>query len=75
MPCVSVQATAVLVVFMTVAVNACVEPAVTVAVPGVTETVMAGIVIVAEDDLLLSACEVAVIVTVRVLDGGVVGAV
>lgn len=61
--------------FVTVAVNACVEPEVTVAVLGATETVTAGTVIVAEDDLLGSACDVAVIVTVSVLDGGVVGAV
>jgi len=42
----------------------------TLALPGETATVMAGTVIVAEPDLVVSAAEVAVMVTVRLLAGG-----
>jgi len=56
--------------FVTVAVNWAVAVARTVALPGETETVMAGTVIVAEPDLVVSATEVAVRVTVRLLAGG-----
>jgi hypothetical protein len=61
----------------TVAVNWAVVPAWTVAVGGVTETEtgVAGILMVAEAAFDESAPEVAVIVTVRSPDGGVVGAV
>jgi len=55
---------------VTVAVNWAVAVARTVALPGETETVMAGTVIVAELDLVESATEVALTVTVRVLAGG-----
>ena len=62
---------------VTVAVNGAVAPASTVAVGGVTETEtgVAGILMVAEAAFDESAPEVAVIVTVRSPDGGVVGAV
>jgi hypothetical protein len=42
---------------------------------GVTEIVIASTVTVAEADAELSATEVAVMVTVKLLDGGVAGAV
>jgi len=42
----------------------------TLAVGGATETLIAGTVIVAEPDLVVSAAEVAVMVTVRLLAGG-----
>ncbi len=73
------QVTAVLVVFCTVAANACDAPAVTVAVPGAIE-ILTGVgeeaevmVTVADADLLVSACEMAVTVTVAGL-GTVAGA-
>lgn len=47
----------------------------TVALVGETETVIARTVIVVEADLEVSATEVALIVTVRSLAGGVLGAV
>jgi hypothetical protein len=62
---------------VTVAVNCDVAPACTVSVLGVTETetVLAGIVMVAEAAFDESATEVAVIVTVKAAESGVVGAV
>jgi hypothetical protein len=61
---------------VTVAVNIAVAPSCTVAVLGVTETaVPAGTVIVADFDTEVLATEVAVMVTVKLLAGGVVGAV
>jgi hypothetical protein len=62
---------------VTVAVNCDVAPACTVAVLGVTETetVLAGIVMVAEAAFDESATEVAVTVTVKAAESGVVGAV
>ena len=74
-PCVKLQVTAGLEVFITVAVNCCVAPGRTVGAVGATEMVTAGTVIVAEAFLVLSATDVAVIVTVRSLGGGVAGAV
>jgi hypothetical protein len=74
-PCVSFQVTATLEVFITVAVNCCVAPGKTVGVRGATEIVTAGTVIVAEFDLVVSLAEVAVIVTVRAVVGGLAGAV
>jgi hypothetical protein len=71
----SVQVTAVLLVFVTVAENCLVAVACTVAVDGETEIVTAGTVMVAEFDLVVSVTEVDVIVTVRALVGGVAGAV
>jgi hypothetical protein len=62
--------------FVTVAVNCAVAPACTAAVLGVTETVIpAGTVTVADADAEVSATEVAVMVTVNLLAGGVAGAV
>lgn len=55
---------------LTVAVKFCVPPTGTLALPGETATAMAGTVIVAEPDLVVSAAEVAVMVTVRLLAGG-----
>lgn len=55
---------------LTVAVKFCVPLTGTLALLGETATVMAGTVIVAEPDLVVSAAEVAVMVTVRVLAGG-----
>jgi hypothetical protein len=64
---------------VTVAVNRAVAPAATVAVPGATETAIArtapATVIVAEADFDVSATEVAVMVTVKPPDGGLVGGV
>jgi hypothetical protein len=62
---------------VTVAVNCAVVPGDTVAELGETETVIAGTVtvMVAEADFDVSATEVAVIVTVKPADGGLVGAV
>ncbi len=62
---------------VTVAVNCFVAPASTVAVDGVTETERAveGIVMVAEAVFDESATELAVIVTVKAAESGVVGAV
>ena len=54
----------------TVAVNDCVPFTGTLAVAGATETVMAGTVMVAELVLVVSATEVALTVTVRLLAGG-----
>ena len=71
---VTVQVTPVFDVFVAVAVNCCVFPARTVAVVGETETLTTGTVIVAEFDLLVSVAEVAVIVTVSALAGGLAGA-
>ncbi len=70
-PCVRVQVTPLLPASLpTVAVNGCVPFTGTLAVGGATETVMAGTVIVAEPDFVLSAADFAVMVTVRLLDGG-----
>jgi len=70
-PCVRVQVTPLLLAsFRTVGINCCDRPTGTEALPGATETVMAGTVIVAELDLVESATEVALTVTVRVLAGG-----
>jgi hypothetical protein len=74
-PCVSFHVTAVFEVLVTVAVNCCVAPPSTVGVGGATEIVTAGTVIVAEFDLVVSDTDVAVMVTVSVLVGGVDGAV
>lgn len=77
LPCVSVHVTAVLEVFVTVAVNCCVPFTVTEGVGGATETEIGGAavtVIVAEAALVESVTEVAVIVTVG-LAGTVAGAV
>ena len=74
-PCVSFQVTAVLELFVTVAVNCCVAPGKTVGVGGATEMVTAGTVIVAEFDLVVSVTDFAVMVTVRVVAGGLDGAV
>ena len=74
-PCVSVQVTAVLEVLVTVAVNCFVAPTRTVGASGATEIVTAGTVIVAELDLVVSDTDFAVMVTVRVVAGGVAGAV
>jgi hypothetical protein len=61
---------------VTVAVNFAVAPACTVAVLGVTETTIpAGTLMVAEFDADVLATEVAVMVTVKLLAGGVAGAV
>ena len=49
---------------VTVAVNCCDAPRITVDACGKTATVTAGIVMVAEPDLVVSACDVAVTVTV-----------
>jgi hypothetical protein len=68
------QVTAVLVVPETVAVNCWCAPVTTLAVAGDTETLTGMIVTVAVADLLESACEVAVTLTVDGL-GTVVGAV
>lgn len=61
-------------VFVTVAENCLVFPARMVAVVGETETLAGGTVIVAEFDLVVSVAEVAVIVTVSALAGGLAGA-
>jgi hypothetical protein len=55
---------------LTVAVYCCVPFTGTFALEGATVTVMAGTVIVAEFDFVVSATEVAMIVMVRVLAGG-----
>ena len=60
---------------VTVAVNCAVAPASTVADWGTTETVVPGIVMLAEFAFDESATEVAVIVTVKAAESGVVGAV
>ena len=60
---------------VTVAVNFAVAPASTVAVLGVTETAIPGITTVAKSDADAVVTEVAVMVTVKSLVGGVVGAV
>lgn len=57
-----------------VLVNCAVVPACTVAVPGVTETVIATTVMLVEPDFVESATEVAVMLTFRSLAGGVAGA-
>ena len=59
----------------TVAVNCEVLPASTVAEPGATDTATEGTVMVAEADFVLFAAEVAVNVTVKLLAGGLLGAV
>lgn len=74
-PCVSVHVTAVLEALVTVAVNSCVAPGRTMGVGGATEIVTAGTVIVAEFALVVSDTEVAVMVTVKLVAGGVAGAV
>jgi hypothetical protein len=61
--------------FVTVAVNCPVAPASTVAVAGATATAMAGIVIAIVAVFVISATDVTVRVTVRLLAGGVDGAV
>ena len=74
-PCVSVHVTPVFAgSLVTVAVNLAVAPACTVAVLGATETAIPGITTVAKDDTEVLATEVAVIVTVKLLAGGVTGA-
>ena len=73
-PWVSAQVTAALPVFCTVAENCCVAPTRTVDVGGATAIETARTIIVVEADLVGSAAEVAVIVTVRLL-AGVAGAV
>jgi RNase P/RNase MRP subunit p29 len=60
---------------LTVAVNTLVWPSSTVGAEGEIETETAGTVMVDEADLVVSVAEVAVTVTVKVLEGGVVGAV
>ena len=60
---------------VTVAVNFAVAPACTVAMLGVTETAIAGITMVAKADADVLVTEVAVMVTIKSLAGGVVGAV
>ena len=60
---------------LTVAVNCFVWPSCTVGVSGEMATDAAGTVMVDEADLVLSVADVAVTVTVKVLVGGVVGAV
>jgi len=71
----SFQVTAVLLAFFTVALNCCLAPVTTWAVPGETTTVTAGtIVIAAVSDLVASAVDVAVNVTDAGF-GTVVGAV
>ena len=73
--CVRVQVTPLLVTsFATVAINCCVALTATLAVVGDTETVIPTIVAVAVADLVASATEVAVMVTVG-LAGTVAGAV
>lgn len=74
-PLSSVQVTPVFDMPSTLAVNGVVSPAATVTLLGETVTETADTVIVAEPDFVESATEVAVIVTVKVLDGGVLGAV
>ena len=60
---------------VTVAVNCAVALASTVAVLGVTETTIAGITMVAKADAEVLVTEVAVMVTVKSAEGGVLGAV
>jgi hypothetical protein len=60
---------------LTVDVNTCVLPACTVGVNGEMATEIAGTVIVDEADLVVSVAELAVMVTVKLLTGAVVGAV
>lgn len=60
---------------VTAAVNCAVDPACTVAEEGATVTTTEGTVIVAEANFVVSVADVAVRVTVRLLDGGVAGAV
>ena len=55
--------------------NFAVAPACTVAMLGVTETAIAGITMVAKADADVLVTEVAVMVTIKSLAGGVVGAV
>lgn len=75
-PCVSVQFTPVLFVPVTVAVNACAWPTPTLAVEGETEMLtFCVMVIIADADMVASAAEVAVSVTVPACVGGVAGAV
>lgn len=71
---VTVQVTPEFEVLATVAENCMVFPARSVAVVGETETLAAGTVMVAEFDLVVSVAEVAVIVTVSALVGGLAGA-
>ncbi len=59
----------------TVAVNTCEVASSTVGVNGEIVTEIVGTVMVAEADFVASVTEVAVRVTVRLLDGGVAGAV
>ena len=61
--------------FATIAVNGAVAPAWTVASVGESDTVTARTVICADAATVLSARDVARMVTVRSLDGGVAGAV
>lgn len=74
-PSYSVQVTPVFEVLLTVALNDCVCVASTVCVPGLTDTVTAATVIVAEPVFVASAAETAVRVIVKLLEGGVAGAV
>ncbi len=70
-PCVRVQVTPLLPASLaTVAVKLCMPFTGTLAVVGATATVIAGTVIVAELDFVVSAAEVEVIVMVRLLAGG-----
>ena len=60
---------------LTVAVNASVLPASTIATPpGATDTVIAGTVMLPVSDFVLSATEVAVMLTAKSLAGGLAGA-
>ena len=75
-PCVRVHATPCFFgSYPTVAANFCVVPPGSKALTGVTETLIAGTVIVAEPEAAPSATDVAVTVTVRSLGGNVAGAV
>ena len=60
---------------VTVAVNLAVAPACTVAVLGATETAIPGITTVAKADAEVLVTDVAVMVTVKLLAGGMAGAV
>jgi hypothetical protein len=74
-PPATLQVTAVLVVPVTVAVNCWVCPTPTLAVDGETDTLtLCVMVIVAEADTVVSAAEVAVIVTVAPCAGSAAGA-
>src|SRR6266852_4459473 len=75
-PCVSVQVTPLLAgSLLTVAVNCCVRFAGSRVPAGAVDTVIAATVTLAEADAEVLETEVAVMVTVKLLAGGVVGAV